>query len=457
MTAKMRRRGAALLATGVAAAMLLTACSSSGKTGTSASPSAKPGCEAYASYGTFNGDKVKVLTSILPPEEQKFLTAWKDFERCTGINIVYEGTNTFEQLLTQRIQAGNPPALAFIPQPGLIAKVAGMSGGAIAAPAAVQANAAKYWSQSWVDFATVDGKFYGAPVGSNLKSLVWYSPTTFKANGWTVPTTWQGMMDLSATIAKSGKMKPWCGGIGSGTATGWPSTDWLEEIVLRQSGPDVYDQWVSHQVKFNSPQITQAMNTLAGWMKNPAWDNAGYGDVKTIATTTFQNAGKPILDGQCAMLQQASFYAAQWLSFKPSVTFGESGDINAFYLPAMNSQFGKPVEGAGEFDVAFDSKPATVAVQTYLSSAEFATAKAKIGGWVSANNGVPLDSYSSPIDKVSAEILTDKSSTVRFDASDLMPAAVGAGSFWTQMTAWFAQNKSTAQVLSNIDSTWPAS
>jgi alpha-glucoside transport system substrate-binding protein len=269
------------------------------------------------------------------------------------------------------------------------------------------------------------------------------------------------MKTLSNTIASSGKMKPWCGGIGSGTATGWPSTDWLEEIVLRQYGTDVYDQWINHTIKFSSPEITGAMNTLQSWMKNPAWVNAGYGDVKTIATTTFQNAGAPILTSKCAMLQQASFYAAQWLSFKTPAgttpTIGETGDVNAFYLPVMSNKFGKPVEGAGEFTVAFDSKPATVAVQTYLSSAEFATAKAKLGGWVSANSGVPLDSYASPIDRLSAQVLADKTSTFRFDASDLMPAAVGAGSFWTQMTAWFAQNKSTSQVLSNIDSTWPAS
>jgi alpha-glucoside transport system substrate-binding protein len=290
-----------------------------------------------------------------------------------------------------------------------------------------------------------------------MKSLVWYSPKTFTANGWTVPTTWQELMTLSDTIAKSGKLKPWCGGIGSGTATGWPATDWLEEIVLRQYGASVYDQWVTHAIKFDSPQINGAMTTLQNWMKNTAWVNAGYGDVKTIATTTFQNAGKPILDGKCAMLQQASFYAAQWLSFKPSVVISDTGDINAFYMPPMGTTFGKPVEGAGEFTVAFNSKAPTVAVQTYLSTPLYATAKAKLGGWVSANNGVPLDSYASPIDRLSAQTLADPASTFRFDASDLMPAAVGAGSFWTQMTAWFATNISNQQVLKNIDATWPAS
>ena len=99
-------------------------------------------------------------------------------------------------------------------------------------------------------------------------------------------------------------------------------------------GGDVYDKWVSHEVLFDSPEITKAMDTLAGWMKNPDYVNAGFGNVQTIATTAFQDAGKPILDGKCGMLQQASFYAAQWESFKPGAIVAEDGDVFAFYLPA---------------------------------------------------------------------------------------------------------------------------
>jgi alpha-glucoside transport system substrate-binding protein len=200
------------------------------------------------------------------------------------------------------------------------------------------------------------------------------------------------------------------------------------------------------------------MDTLAAWMKNPAYVNAGFGDVKTIATTAFQDAGKPILDGKCGMLQQASFYAAQWDTFKKGATVAEDGDVFAFYLPEMDAAVAPtPVVGGGEFVTAFADRPEVQAVQAYLSSAEFATAKAGLGAWVSANSGVPLETYASPIDQLSAKFLTDPNGTFRFDASDLMPAAVGAGAFWKEMTAWFAENKPTKDVEAAIDAAWPAS
>jgi alpha-glucoside transport system substrate-binding protein len=313
----------------------------------------------------------------------------------------------------------------------------------------------KNWNAAWKSYGTVNGKFYAAPMSANMKSFVWYSPKEFKKDGYTVPTTWADLMTLSQKMVSDGKMKPWCGGINSGTATGWPATDWLEEIVLGQSGGDVYDQWVSHQLPFSSPQITQAMNTLDQWYRNPAYVNAGFGDVKTIATTTFQDAGKPILTGKCGMLQQASFYEAQWVK---GTNVGPDGDAFAFKLPAVDPSIPTPVEGGGEFLTAFSDKPEVQAVQTYLSTSDWATSRIKVAsGWVSANQGVDPTIYTDPIDQLSAKYLTQKDATFRFDASDLMPAAVGSGAEWKQMTAFFASNQSVASTLKNIDAAWPAS
>ena len=471
MTATMRRRGATLLVGGVAATLLLAACggsSSSSESSAAGSAAASTeasaaasggavaaGCEAYAGYAPADGAKVTVFTSILPPEQQLFEESWAEFESCTGIDIVYEGSDQFEAQLPTRIAGGNAPDIAFIPQPGLLQKLV-QSGGPVAAPEAVVANVDKYWNPAWKSYGTVDGTFYAAPLGSNMKSFVWYSPKKFAEWGITVPTTWDEMFAAADKIAAAG-VKPFCGGIESGGATGWPSTDWLEQIVLRQQGGEVYDKWVSHEIKFDSPEITQAMDTLAGWMKNPDYVNGGFGDVKTIATTAFQDAGGPILKGECAMLQQASFYANFWENFQPGTTIAEDGDVFAFYLPAISDAVPNPVVGGGEFVTAFSDRPEVQAVQAFLSSAEFATAKASKGTWVSANSGVPLETYANPIDKLSAQYLTDPNGTFRFDASDLMPAAVGAGSFWKEMTAWFAEDKPTADVLKAIDASWPAS
>jgi len=455
MNRLLRRRGALLVAPAVAAVVLLAACSNS--SGGGGKPAAVPtltgDCAKFQPYAGHAGTKVTMFASIIAPESDSLQKSWADFSKCTGITITYEGDNAFESQLPVRVSGGNAPDFAIIPQPGLLQKM--VKTGKVAKPsAATVANEDKYWNKSWKDYGTVNGTFYATPMSANAKTLVWYSPKAFTAAGYTVPTTWADLMALSDKIAKAGKTKPWCGGISSGTATGWPATDWLEEIVLGQYGGDVYDKWISHDIKFNSPEITGAMKTLAGWMLNPAWVNAGYGDVKTIATTTFQDAGKPILTGRCYMLQQASFYGAQW---PKGTNISANGDVFAFYLPPVNPSIPTPVEGGGEFITAFSNRPEVQAVQEYLSTPDWATSRIKVAtGWVSANQGVDQSVYSDPIDQLSAKLLTQKDATFRFDASDLMPPAVGAGAEWTQMTAWFAQGKSIPDVAGAIDAAWPS-
>jgi alpha-glucoside transport system substrate-binding protein len=455
MGAQIRRRGSALAAGALGVSLALAACGGGSSGGNAAaSTNSDPTCSKYSAYFGHSGKTVTMFASIISPESDSLEKSWADFERCTGIKISYQGSNNFESQLTVQVAGGNPPDIAFIPQPGLLQKMV-KSGKVVKPPQAVVDNVDKYWNKAWKAYGTVNGTFYAAPMSANMKSMVWYSPKAFKTAGYTVPTTWADLMTLSDKIAASGTMKPWCGGIGSGTATGWPATDWLEEIVLGNQGGDVYDKWVNHDVKFSSPEITQAMTTLASWMKNPKYVNAGFGDVKSIATTTFQDAGKPILTGKCAMLQQASFYGAQW---PKGTKIGADGDVMAFYLPGSNPSIQTPVEGGGEFATAFASRPEVQAVQSYLSTPDWHSSRVKVAtGWVSANSGVDKALYTDPVDQLSAKYLTDPNATFRFDASDLMPAAVGAGSEWKEMTAWFSSDKPTADVLKAIDATWPAS
>jgi alpha-glucoside transport system substrate-binding protein len=385
--------------------------------------------------------------SILSPESDSLNKSWAKFEQCTGITIQYTGSNSFESDLPTKVAGNNAPDLAIIPQPGLLTSMV-LTGKVKKPPAQTVANEAN-WNSAWKSYGSVGGTFYAAPMSANLKTLVWYSPKFFAAHNYQVPTTWQQMMTLSNTIAASGVL-PWCGGIGSGTATGWPATDWLEEIVLGHDGGQVYDDWISHKVTFSSPQIQADMTIMKNWMLNPKY----VGNVSKIATTTFQDAGLPILQNKCAMLQQASFYAAQW---PKGTTIGQTGDVMAFYLPAAGSTQ-TPVEGGGEFVTAFSDRPEVQAVQNYLSSPEWADSRIAVApGWVSANQKVDQTLYSNPIDQISAKYLADPNATFRFDASDAMPAAVGAGQFWKSMVDWFSGTKDQVQVAKDIDAAWPAS
>ena len=451
--------GAALLALATAAACSSSKSSDSSKSSSNTSNTSKaPGatltgaCAKYQAYAGHKGSTVTMFGSILSPESDSLNKSWAEFDSCTGITIKYTGSNTFESDLPVKVNGGNPPDLAIIPQPGLLAQM--VQSGAVKSPPAQTVANENNWNAAWKSYGSVNGKFYAAPMSANMKSLVWYSPSYFKAHNYTVPTTWKDLMSLSAKIASDNNgAKPWCGGIGSGTASGWPATDWLEEAVLGTYGGQVYDDWISHKVKFTDPKIEAAMKTVAGYMQNPAWVNGGYGDVKTIATTTFQNAGLPILKDKCAMLQQASFYEAQW---PKGTTVSADGDVFAFYLPPVNPSISTPVEGGGEFVTAFSSKPAVQAVQNYLSSPEWADSRIQVApGWVSANEKVDQSLYTDPIDKISAKYLADPNATFRFDASDSMPAAVGSGAEWKEMVAWFGQGKSVSEVAKAIDAAWP--
>lgn len=442
-----------------ALALAIAGCADTGSTSdTTTSASANAGaidCAPYKAFGDITGKEVSVYTSIVAPEDQPHLDSYKPFEECTGAKIVYEGSKEFEAQLLVRVKGGNAPDIAYIPQPGLLQTLVKETGKVVEAPAETAANVDKNWEKSWKEYGSVDGKFYAAPLGANVKSFVWYAPKVFADKGYAVPETWDDLMALTEKIATDdANAKPWCAGFGSGDATGWPGTDWLEDVLMRSSSPENYDKWVNHEIPFNDPTVVDALDKVGAILKNDKYVNGGFGDVKSIASTTFQDGGQPILTNKCYMHRQASFYAANW----PAGTkVAPDGDVFAFYLPAVDATKGKPVLGGGEFVAAFADRPEVKAFQTYLASADWANAKAKAtpgGGWVSANKGLDPANLVSPIDKLSAETLADEKAVFRFDGSDLMPGAVGSGTFWKGMTNWITGSDSKTE-LNMIEASWP--
>ncbi|MFJ3402998.1 ABC transporter substrate-binding protein [Promicromonospora sp. NPDC090134] len=463
MTIRMasKRRVVALAATGASLALVLAACADTddggGEDGGGEATQATIDCAAYEEFGDLEGTEVSVYTTIVEPEAETQTASYKPFEDCTGVTINYEGSREMEAQLPVRVQAGNPPDIAILPQPGLLQTLVNDYDAVLPAPEQVEANVDEGWAPEWKEYGTVDGTFYAAPLGSNVKSYVWYSPSMFEEAGYEVPTTWDEMMELTATIAEGneGAVRPWCAGVESGDATGWPGTDWIEDVVLRTAGPDVYDQWYTHEIPFNDPQIVDAFDTAGEILKNPEYVNGGLGDVNSIATSTWTDAGYPILDGNCWMHRAANFYQTQW---PEGTEVAPDGDVYAFYLPAQTADE-KPTLVAGEFIGAFADRPEVQAFQTYLSSADWANAKAQAtpaGGWVSANSGLDPELLATDFDRLSAEILADPATVARFDASDLMPAAVGTDSFWNGITEWFASDLSSQQVTDRIEDSWPS-
>ncbi|MGV8845453.1 ABC transporter substrate-binding protein [Tessaracoccus sp.] len=448
----------AVASLGIASLVALAACSGEATPADTSSPSAGGAdCAAFETYGDLSGKTITVYTSIVTPEDQPHIDSYKPFEKCTGATVSYEGSKEFEAQLPVKIEAGSPPDIAYIPQPGLLKTLVQRFPDAIKpVGAAADANVDKYFNEAWKGYGTVDGKYYAVPVGANAKSFVWYSPSMFADGGYEIPTTLDELMSLTDQIVKDHPdVKPWCAGIESGAATGWPATDWLEDMMLRTVTPEEYDKWVNHEMPFNDPKVVEALDMAGAILKNDKYVNGGYGDVQTIATTPFTDAGLPILEGQCYMHRQASFYQANW---PEGTKVAEDGDAFAFYLPGKDADV-KPLLGGGEFATAFADRPEVQAFQAYLTSPEWSNEKAKAStaGWLSANKELDPANLKSPIDQLAFELLSDEKTVFRFDGSDLMPGAVGSGSFWKGMTDWIALDKSSQDVLDSIEASWPKS
>jgi len=398
---------------------------------------------------------VTIYGTIIDSEAELMEESWKDWEEENNIDIQYEGSQEFEAQIAVRAAGGNAPDLAITPQPGLVSDLA-KQGYLQPAPEGVADNVKKYWSEDWANYATTDDVLYGAPLMANLKGWIWYSPEKFAEWGVDVPETWDDLLTLTKTIKDTTGKAPWCAGFGSDAATGWPGTDWIEDLMIRQAGPETYDKWISHEIPFTDQSVVDAFDSVGEILINPDYVNAGYGDVKTINATPFGDVARVMGSGECALTHQASFFDGFLQDPKNgNVTVGPDADIWAFMTPPVEAGKGLSVTGGGEIVAAFSNDADTIKVQEYLSSPEWANSRVKLGGVISANNGLDPASASSPILQESIKILQDPETTFRFDASDLMPSVVGAGSFWKGMIDW-VNGTSTSDVLSTIDASWPS-
>ena len=375
----------------------------------------------------------------------------------TGISITYLGSADWEAEINVAVEAGNEPDISIFPQPGKLADFA-RAGHVVALPEHTEAAITPNWDQSWLDFGNVDGVQYGVPNKSDLKSLVWYQPARFEALGYSVPETWDQLKTLTETAAADGNT-PWCVGIESGQATGWPFTDWVEDLMLRFHGPDVYDQWVAGEVGFSDERVLQIFDEI-----RDLWtiDGAVFASGGSIAATAFQDNGQGLVDQDCLMHRQASFFSA----FIPEGTAFADGSANAvdvFYFPPVDDS--RPVLGAGTLAGAFDDRPEVWAVMEYLGSPEFANARqaaqaerkggaGTLSGFLSAVKGADTSLYTD-LENSMLEVLAT-AEVVRFDGSDLMPQDVGAGTFWSEGTSFVNGDKDAAAAAEVIDASWPS-
>jgi alpha-glucoside transport system substrate-binding protein len=427
------------------------ACSDNGETTTPTSGGG--GATSGVSQGPNTGEVT--VFSAMEPEEAEALNGIIDEQ--INANADYraevEASADFEEQAKIRIEGGNPPDVIMYPQPGAVIEQA-RAGTAIALEdLGVDIDQmTQTFGEYFMSLGEFEGKHYGVPTNINLKSMVWYPKDDFDAKGYQVPTSWDELTALSDQIVTDGGT-PWCVGFESGGATGWPATDWMEDIMLRTAGPDVYDQWVTHEIPFNDPAVFHAGEVFGDVMFHEGYVLGGADQTPAIA---FGDAPTPMFNDPpgCWLHRQASFINA----FFPEGT--QAGvDYDWFPLPPIDQE---GILFAGELSAIFRNAPEVTDFVTKFAGKDLQCAQGGVTGTsrISPNTEVGPECYVNEQLASASQVLVDAlaSGTGRFDASDLMPSAVGAGSFWTGMVKYMQEGPDSLQgVLDDIEASWPAS
>ena len=401
---------------------------------------AAAGCSSSSSDdGNLKGKTVNVIGTWGGDEQAAFLKMVAPWEQQTGAKVKYTGTRDINTVLTTGVASGVLPDLAGLPGPGQMAEYAATGQ---LQPLDNVLDISTYQSDTapaLVNLGKTNGKVYGVFIKAAVKGLIWYNPKVHDY-GTSAPKTWADLMSQGKANQGSAKSL-WCLGVESGAASGWPGTDWIEDLVLRTAGPDVYTQWYEGKIKWSDPAIKNAFQMYA----TDVLGNT-YGGGKTAVATNFGNAGDPLFANPpgCEFLHQASFITG-FSQFK-SHTAGT--DYNFFPFPDIDSQYAGAVEGAGDLFGMFHSTPAAKSLMKYLVTAQAQDIWVKAGGALSANKNAT--DYPDDISKRSAQILAGAKSFV-FDASDSMPTAMN-DAFWKAMVNLTNGSKTVDQVLADLDS-----
>jgi alpha-glucoside transport system substrate-binding protein len=383
---------------------------------------------------------------------------WKDD---TGAEVNFTGTRDINSILTTRVAGGDPPDVAIPASLGIFQDLArdGELTPLSECPGLEEKVQAEY-SEQVVDLGSVDGELYGVFMKAGNKGTIWYNVPFFADNDYqplTADSTFQDLLDLTEQIAaerEAGEhdVFPWSDAEEAGGGSGFPGSDWIQQIVLGEFGPEVYDQWVAHEIPYNDPQIQQAWEMFGQIVLDERYLLGG--PQQALATRFSEGALPLFTDPPTAAMHYLGSFNAGFIT-DPSLGFPEGlepgTDFDFFPFP------GAGVTGDGNVMMLFNSDPATCSFAEWMAGAEAQEIWVARGGFTSLNTTVDLAQYSTELDRRVAEQLTDPATVFRFDADDAMPSGVGGdnGAVFTGVVTYLGGGN-LEDILQGIDDAFPA-
>jgi alpha-glucoside transport system substrate-binding protein len=429
----------------VVVALLAAACSSDGGGG-SGEPAASDGTGASAPAGSAGagftceelGGEVTVYATWTGAEQDNFDAMMAPWLECSGVSMNYTGQRDLAGALTAAIAGGNLPDVAGLPGPGLMQQW--YADGTLLPLDFV--DFAAYEAATPPGFAALgkapDGKLAGIFTKGAVKGLIWYNTGVWQGEP---PATWEELKTAAASQA-TGDTKTWCIGVESGGDSGWPGTDWIEDIVLRQAGTAVYDGWVAGTTPWTDPAIKAAFEEFGTAVEN------AYGGSDYVNATAFGKAANPMFTDPpgCLLHHQASFIT----TFFVDEAGATADQFDFFPFPDIDPA-NSGVTGGGDLFGMFNDTPQAQSMIQYLLTPEAQQIWVEKGGFISANKNVPASAYPDEVSGRSAEILAN-AKTFRFDAGDLMPSALSAA-FFDAVVAYVDNPADLDSILADLEAT----
>jgi alpha-glucoside transport system substrate-binding protein len=416
---------------------------------------------AEGSPADLTGETVRAL-GIWGSEEQADFEAmvqpWKDD---TGAQVEFTGSRDINSLLTTQVAGGDPPDVALPASLGIFKDLASQGElTPLSECPGLEEKVREEYSEQVVDLGTVDDKLYGVFMKAGNKGTIWYRVPFFEAQGYeplAADATFDDLLALTEKIAADKEAGthdtfPWSDAEEAGGGSGFPGSDWIQQIVLGEFGPDVYDQWVAHEIPYNDPQIKEAWEKFGSILLNPAYVLGG---ADQALATKFSEGSIPLFTDppQAAMHYLGSFNSGfitdPTLGFPAGLEPGT--DFDFFPFP------GGGATGDANVMMLFNSDPATCSFAEWMAGADSQEIWVKLGGFTSLNTTVDLASYPTDLDRRIAEQLTDPATVFRFDADDAMPSGVGGdnGAVFTGVLAYLS-GENLDDVLQGIEDAFPA-
>jgi alpha-glucoside transport system substrate-binding protein len=391
---------------------------------------------------------VEVFGGLVGEPGERFGKTLNEVAAGSGVELRYVGVTSFVEQLNDRLDQGDRPGIALVPQPGVLMDLADR-GLVRPVPSDIAGRSALDYPSGLVDLVTIDGVPQAVWVTVDVKGLVWYRPSELAARDLDIPASLDELGELSETVrAADGGVAPWCVTMEAGASTGWVGTDWVEDYALRRLGPDGYDRWTSGQLPFDSPEITAVFDELDRVLRRPG---AMAGGTRAVLTTPWERSADALMAGnpRCVLVRQADFLREELPS---GTVIGPDGDVDFFPMPPAEAGEAAPLLLGGRLAVALSDAPGVADAMGLLAGPELARALNETGEHLSPHLGADPASIS---DETSRRLvdLVQSAPVVRFDGSDAMPAAVGTGTFWAGMRDFFAGEQVEA-VLSTIQSGW---